>query len=91
MAILKLSPLKSSIFGGGANGIRAWRVRTLGPGSFNPCTTGFLNLTADIKMEANAEYRFKLFWILEGAVFFLKLEISGLITMILHDPGHSSC
>ena len=28
-----------------------------------------MNETADIKLEANAEYRFKLFWILEGAVF----------------------
>ncbi len=32
-------------------------------------TTTFVNQTADIKLEANAEYRFKLFWILEGAVF----------------------
>jgi outer membrane protein assembly factor BamA len=45
-------------------------VRTLGPGSFTPTdTVSFVNQTADIKLEANAEYRFKLFWILEGAVF----------------------
>jgi outer membrane protein assembly factor BamA len=65
----KAIPFEKQYFGGGANGIRAWQVRTLGPGSFKPETTGFLNLTADIKMEANAEYRFKLFWILEGALF----------------------
>lgn len=62
-------PFEKQYFGGGANGIRAWQVRTLGPGSYKPLTTGFLNMTADIKMEANAEYRFKLFWILEGALF----------------------
>ena len=45
-------------------------MRTLGPGSYAPQdTVTFLNQTADIKLEANAEYRFKLFWILEGAVF----------------------
>jgi outer membrane protein assembly factor BamA len=62
-------PFEKQYFGGGANGIRAWQVRSLGPGSYIPDDTTFLNQTADIKLEANAEYRFKLFWILEGAVF----------------------
>ena len=62
-------PFEKQYFGGGANGIRAWQVRTLGPGSYKPEGNTFLNQTADIKLEANAEYRFKLFWILEGAVF----------------------
>lgn len=62
-------PFEKQYFGGGANGIRAWQVRTLGPGSYVPDQSKFLNQTADIKIEANAEYRFKLFWILEGAVF----------------------
>ena len=69
----KAVPFEKQYFGGGANGIRAWQVRTLGPGSYNPnpgdTTKVFLNETADIKLEANAEYRFKLFWILEGALF----------------------
>lgn len=69
----KEMPFEKQYFGGGANGIRAWQVRTLGPGSYNPnpgdSAKVFLNETADIKLEANAEYRFKLFWILEGAVF----------------------
>ena len=64
----KAIPFEKQYFGGGANGIRGWQVRTLGPGSYVPDTT-FLNQTADIKLELNAEYRFKLFWILEGAVF----------------------
>lgn len=72
-------PFERQYFGGGANGIRAWQVRTLGPGSYNPnrpVSSGdstssrvFLNETADIKLEANVEYRFKLFWILESAIF----------------------
>lgn len=62
-------PFEKQYFSGGANGIRAWQVRSLGPGTYNPGDTKFLNQTADIKIEANAEYRFKLFWILEGALF----------------------
>jgi len=66
-------PVEKQYFGGGANGIRAWQVRTLGTGSYDPnpgdTTKTFLNQTADIKLEANVEYRFKLFWILEGALF----------------------
>ena len=62
-------PFEKQYFGGGANGIRAWQVRTLGPGSYVPDPSGFLNQTADIKIEGNVEYRFDLFWILQGAVF----------------------
>jgi hypothetical protein len=71
-------PFEKQYFGGGANGIRAWQVRSLGPGSYRyypgniaprKYVPPFLNQTADIKLEANAEYRFKLFWILEGALF----------------------
>lgn len=62
-------PVEKQYFGGGANGLRAWQVRTLGPGSYKPSDDKLLNQTADIKIEANAEYRFKLFWILNGAIF----------------------
>jgi outer membrane translocation and assembly module TamA len=65
----KAIPFEKQYFGGGANGIRAWQVRSLGPGSYRHEESGFINQTADIKLEANAEYRFKLFWILEGALF----------------------
>jgi outer membrane protein assembly factor BamA len=66
----KALPFEKQYFGGGANGIRAWQVRSLGPGSYLRDTANtFVNQTADIKIEANAEYRFKLFWILEGALF----------------------
>ena len=51
--------------------MRGWQARTLGPGS-SPQDKTFLipNQTGDIKMEANLEYRFPLFWYLNGAVFF---------------------
>jgi outer membrane protein assembly factor BamA len=62
-------PFEKQYFEGGANGIRGWQVRSLGPGSYQPPTSKFVNQTGDIKLEANLEYRFKLFWILEGAAF----------------------
>ncbi len=65
----KVIPFEKQYFGGGANGIRAWQVRSLGPGSYTRVDSSFFNQTADIKLELNAEYRFKLFWILEGALF----------------------
>ena len=46
----KAMPFEKQYFSGGANGIRAWQVRTLGPGSYVPGdTVTFLNQTADIK------------------------------------------
>ncbi|HKL08188.1 MAG TPA: BamA/TamA family outer membrane protein [Bacteroidales bacterium] len=63
-------PFEKMYFSGGANSLRAWNVRSLGPGSFSgKVYTRFPNQTGDIKLEANAEFRFKLFWILEGALF----------------------
>jgi hypothetical protein len=62
-------PFEKQYFSGGANGVRAWQVRSLGPGSHIPSGSSFYNSTADVKLEFNAEYRFKLFWILEGAMF----------------------
>jgi outer membrane protein assembly factor BamA len=62
-------PFEKQYFEGGANGIRGWQVRSLGPGSYVPDSTKYINQTGDIKLEANIEYRFKLFWILEGALF----------------------
>ena len=66
-------PYEKQYFTGGANGMRAWQVRNLGPGSYNifnePDTPRWPNQTADLKIEANIEYRFDLFWLLEGALF----------------------
>ncbi|MBN1925320.1 MAG: BamA/TamA family outer membrane protein [Prolixibacteraceae bacterium] len=62
-------PFEKRYFTGGANGIRAWQVRTLGPGTYTAGADEYPNQSADIKIEANIEYRFKLFWLFEGALF----------------------
>lgn len=62
-------PIERRYFSGGANGIRAWQVRTLGPGSYLAKSDEGPYQSADIKLEASVEYRFKLFWMLEGALF----------------------
>ncbi len=67
---LESLPFEKMYFSGGANSIRAWSVKDLGPGSYTGGSgTRFPNQTGDIKLEANIEYRFKMFWVLEGALF----------------------
>ncbi|ASB49780.1 translocation and assembly module lipoprotein TamL [Alkalitalea saponilacus] len=66
---LNVLPFEKRYFSGGANSIRAWPVRGLGPGSSSDDRLTWYNQTADIKLEANVEYRFPLFWLLEGALF----------------------
>lgn len=64
-------PFEKRFYAGGANGVRGWSVRTLGPGSFDSrnSVTDFINQCGDISLIVSAEYRAKLFWILEGALF----------------------
>ncbi|MFH0756233.1 MAG: BamA/TamA family outer membrane protein [Bacteroidota bacterium] len=63
-------PFEKQYFSGGANSIRAWQVKSLGPGSYDdPDESVYPNQTGDVKLEANMEYRFKLFWKLEMAMF----------------------
>lgn len=68
---MKALPFEEAYFCGGANGIRAWQSRTLGPGSYSPTPeeSKYPNSVGDFKLVANVEYRFKLFWLLEGALF----------------------
>jgi len=63
-------PFEKQYFSGGANSIRAWQVKDLGPGSYQDSVKAdYPNQTGDVKLEANMEYRFKLFWKLEAALF----------------------
>lgn len=64
-------PFEKRFYAGGANNVRGWSVRTLGPGEFDSknSVTDFINQCGDISLILSAEYRAKLFWILEGALF----------------------
>ena len=62
-------PFERSFFSGGANGIRAWQSRTLGPGSFNDGEEISFGQIGDGNIEGNLEYRFKMFKMLKGAIF----------------------
>jgi len=63
-------PFEKKYFTGGANGIRAWQVRSLGPGTYRAPANAYPNQSSDIKIEANIEYRFNLISFLQGAFFF---------------------
>ncbi len=65
-------PFSKQFFSGGSNSIRAFRARTLGPGSFDPRTIQegyYFDQSGDIKLELNAEYRANLYKFLNVAVF----------------------
>jgi len=67
----KALPYERKYFSGGPNSIRAWNTRDLGPGSDTTSNafSFFPNKNGDIKIEANIEYRFKLIWKIEAALF----------------------
>ncbi len=60
-------PYEKGFFAGGANGMRAWRFRSLGPGSF--AGTRDYERVGDIQLEANMEYRFPIISFFKGAFF----------------------
>jgi outer membrane protein assembly factor BamA len=62
-------PFERSFFSGGANGIRAWQSRTLGPGSYNDGEEISFGQIGDGQIEGNVEYRFKMLKMLKGAIF----------------------
>lgn len=64
-------PFEKRFYAGGANGVRGWGVRTLGPGSYDSrnSVTDFINQCGDIRLDLSLEYRSKLFWVIEGGVF----------------------
>ena len=64
-------PFEKRFYAGGANGVRGWGVRTLGPGSYDSrnSMTDFINQCGDIRLDMSVEYRAKLFWVLESGAF----------------------
>lgn len=64
-------PFEKRYFSGGANSVRGWSVRSLGPGKYKERDgrINFINQTGDMKLDLNVEYRTKLFWKFSGAAF----------------------
>ena len=62
-------PFERRYFSGGANSVRGWSVRSLGPGSMSKDSADFIRQSGDIRLDANLEYRTKLFWKFELAAF----------------------
>lgn len=71
----RVLPFEKRYFSGGANSVRGWSVRGLGPGKFKG-TNGsidFINQTGDIKLDINLEFRSFLFWKIYGAVLLMPV------------------
>lgn len=64
-------PFEKRFYSGGANSVRGWGVRTLGPGSYDnkKSLSNFFYQCGDIRFDINLEYRAKLFWIVEFGLF----------------------
>lgn len=63
-------PYEKRFFSGGANAVRGWSVRTLGPGSYSsPYSSDFVSQSGNIELTMNLEYRSDLFWRFKGAAF----------------------
>ena len=81
-------PFEKRYFSGGANSVRGWSVRSLGPGKYRERDgrINFINQTGDMKLDLNAEYRTHLFWKLGGAIF---IDAGNVWTLRAYDdqPG----
>ncbi len=61
-------PFEKGFFAGGANGMRGWNIRSLGPGS-SVSDDIIIDRIGDLRLEFNLEYRFPIYRILKGALF----------------------
>ena len=80
------TPYNEQFYIGGANSIRAFTIRSIGPGRFRPDPENaysYIDQTGDLKFEANLEYRFPIFGDLQGAAF---LD-AGNVWLIHDDPN----
>lgn len=78
-------PYVKQFYVGGSNSIRAFRARTLGPGSYDPRNeqaTFFFDQSGDVKIEFNAEYRANIYKFLNAAIF----ADAGNVWLINEDP-----
>ena len=65
------APYSEQFYAGGANSVRGFAVRSIGPGSYKAGNSkyAYIEQTGDVKLEANAELRAHLFGSLYGALF----------------------
>ncbi len=78
-------PYSEQFYVGGANSVRAFTVRSIGPGSYHAPSDqveGYFDQTGTFKFEANVEYRFPIVGPLHGAIF---LD-SGNVWLLKNDP-----
>lgn len=83
-------PYERRFYSGGANSVRGWRESWLGPGvyqSSKTVRTRDYNQVGDLKLDMNMEYRSKLFWKLEGALFFDAGNIWTIKDYSAEQPG----
>lgn len=66
----RVMPYVKQFYVGGANSLRGFQARSIGPGTYRDTTTNsYVDQAGDLKLEANFEYRFPLWGKLQGAVF----------------------
>ena len=63
------APYSELFYVGGANSVRAFSMRSIGPGSFREADGFYLDQAGDLKLEMNAEYRFPIINAFQGALF----------------------
>lgn len=80
----KVVPFERRFFSGGANSIRGWSTRSLGPGSYQPKddNADFVNQTGDIKIEFSIEDRHKVSDMIEFAGF---IDVGNIWTLKKYD------
>ncbi|MBQ6286084.1 MAG: BamA/TamA family outer membrane protein [Bacteroidales bacterium] len=72
-------PFEKQFYSGGANSMRGWQARALGPGKAKADSSFVIpSQTGDVKFEANLEYRFPMFWKFFGAIF---MDVGNVWTM----------
>lgn len=89
-------PFVKQFYSGGPYSVRAFDIRSIGPGSFYPDTeddsTDYYDQSGNLKLEANVEYRFPLFSYLKGAFFVDagNVWLTGDYSSLVEDESTSS-
>ena len=81
-----IMPYTKQFFSGGPNSIRAFHINSVGPGTYlqDPNQRGFLQLGGEVKLEADAEYRFGIYRFFKGALF----VDSGNVWLLKSNPSN---